>query len=250
MHVETSFWKRVGNMFRSSDDSEPRNGNGNGHGNANPARAEQGAKQSTPSEGNWSVARREPSSRELKDGYRKVGELMTALQHHFARQDERSEHLTRSVQQVAESLHQLSATQKNQGEYIRAIAERVEGVDEHAARLNDTISKLPSAMDAQAGAVQALSRQVELFQQADQRVAESLTGLSHAVESLGTSAAAQVDTLKLLSTQESEKREALTTLVKDQSRRFLIVLVITAILGIGALSGMGVTLAMILNRGG
>jgi chromosome segregation ATPase len=249
MHVETSFWKRVGNMFRSSDD-EPTNGNGHGNGHTatepEPAQADDEARGST---GSWSLTRREPSAREIRDNYRRVGELMNTLQEHFERQDQRSEQVADSVKNVAQSLSQLSEYQKTQNDYIRSIAARVEGVDEHASRLSETISKLPEALSAQAQSVQALGRQVELFQEADQRVANSLVGLSQSVDSLRTSAVAQVETLRQLGEGENEKRQALTTLIKEQSRRFIVVLVITAVLGIAALTGMGATLAMVLNRG-
>jgi chromosome segregation ATPase len=237
-----SFWRRVGRLFRGD-------GNVSDDGGAPLSRStpqSPGELASAPG-GGWSTLRRQPSRRELGERYQRVLELMDAMHTHFEKQDERAGQLTASVQQVAGALNELIGAQQAQGASLRTVADRVVAVSTHAAALSETLSELPGSLHAQAEAVQSLGRRLEIAQEADHRVANSLGDLGHAVDTLRTASTSQVEALRQLHAREQEQREALGSLVRDQSRRFLIIIIVAAILAICALAAMGITLAMVLR---
>lgn len=232
MATQGKFWQRVGQMFRG----------GRGNGGQSPDAGDDGG------DGLAVVGTRAPTRRDLKDRYERVVELMDAMESHFRRQDERAEALTKSVDRVAGILERIAAAHQQQNESIGTIADRVGTVATHAARLSETLGQVPSSMNAQAEAVRVLSRQIEVAQEADHQTAASLSELGRAVNMLEESTRSQVTTLKGLHDEEASQKETLTNLVHQQSRRFLVLLIVVAVIGVGAVVMMGLTLYQLLSR--
>ena len=225
MAVATSFWTRIGSMFRGSDDA------------ASSAGGLVGPDNDSTTHG---LMARQPGRRELTERYQRVVELMSALHTHFERQDERSRELGVAVHRVGSQLEQLVESQQSQSEAVRSIAEQVAASADRQARLSETLGMLPGSLDAQAGAVQSLARQFESSQDADHRVANSLGELGQAVDSLRTATNSQIRTLETLHQREQQQRGVLETTLVQQSTRFLIIIAIAAILAGAAITTMAV----------
>lgn len=256
MSAQVSLWKRFGSMFR---------GGGNGSGNSFTAATR--AIDPTPHDQTLSAAtgtdplaapragtslmrwgRREPTVSQMREGYRRVAELMDSMQQHFQKQDERAEQLTRSVEHVAETMEQLAAAQRAQGEHVSSIATHVDNATQHTERLAETLGQMPASLELQAEAVRSVAQQLAISHESDAQLVHSLKRFGQAVDSLRASGAAQVETLQSLHARDREQKEALMEFVRHQSRRYLIAMIPVAVLGLGALITMGIILARAIDR--
>lgn len=253
MSHHTSIWQRMGNVFRGG---QTQRSHGNGQGRTSPsvvkyasATADATLLKEEPANGDHPslltrLSRREPSTTQMRDGYHRMLEMMDGLQNHFRRQDQRAEQLGRHVDRMVDMLEQLAKSGHSQQEHIRSIADNISQAGRHTAVISESLSQLPDLLRDEAEVAHSMVRQMEVSQEADMQLMHSLQKLSQAVDGLNDSGAAQVQTLQRLSVAEHEQREALTTLIHDQTRRFLIIIIIAAVLGLGSLAALVTTLVL------
>jgi len=190
--------------------------------------------------GSW-WSRRPAQSRELS---MRVVELADSMQDHFRKQDERAAAMVQSLDRVGGVIEDLAETQKRQGEYLQAIADRTEVVGKHTAGLTEAVGRVPESLLSQAEAIRTVARQLEVSQESDTQLMHSLQQFGRAVDTLGSSGTAQVEILQKLNATQHEQQEAFSSLVQDQTRRFTVIIVVSAILGLAAMIALAVTLAM------
>lgn len=257
MSADTSFWQRIGNFFRSEDADEPLNGNGTKPKNGVPknqpddqhpvasADNENAGDMPRSSSSLMRWTRNQPSTGEMRAGYQRVLELMDDMHQHFEKHDHRAEQLANSVDRVAGILERLAQTQHQQGECIRTIADNVESASRHAVDISKSLHQVPESLRTQADTVRTLVQQMEVTQECDNQLMHSLQQLGKAVEALSSASTAQVRSLEDLHHKEEEQRDALTDLVRSQNRNYLIVVIVAAVIAVGALAALVVP--MLLN---
>lgn len=235
MSNQDSFWRRMGKMFRSdSGDAEPDSAN-QAHTLATATRDEADVAggvfnrlpdpQSVPW---WRRSQaRQAHTRELSV---RVTELVGAMQQHFEKQDQRSEQIAGSLDRMGNVLEQLADAQRSNGEYLRAVAEHAEAAAQRTNALNETVGRVPDALLTQAEAIRSVARQVEVSQESNTQLMHSLQQFGRAVDTLGTSGTAQIEVLQKLNSSQREQHDALTTLVREQGRRFVVLMIIAAII--------------------
>jgi hypothetical protein len=266
-----SVWQRLGGFFRTNDAAPRRTADvvvapdmpksrlspGLGHGtqavapsaaiegsrddrSARPARL---ATVTEPARASW-WQRRQVRQLQVREASRRVVQLADALERYFQRQDERSAELTNSLVHVGGVLDRLADTQSAQGERLRDIAQHTETAVKQAGMLADTLGRLPDSLVTQAEALRAVARQIEVGQESDTQLMHSLQQFGRAVDTLGTAGTSQVEVLQRLNAAQREQQQALMTLVHEQSRRFMLMLIVGTVLAIAALAALGVTLAL------
>lgn len=181
------------------------------------------------------------------DGLQRLGGLLDSMQVHFDSQDRRAEQLTESVDRVADMLEQMNASQRVQAEYLKELATRSEAG--MSVGLSDALSRMPSSLDKQSEAVRALSHQIEISQESDHRVAHSLHQLGSAVGRMSNTSDSHVQLLQSLQAREEIQRDDLKSLLKEQNRRFVIIISVTAAVVLSALGAMAVALFLVTNSG-
>ncbi|MFQ5806279.1 MAG: hypothetical protein ACE5I3_07510 [Phycisphaerae bacterium] len=247
-----SFWKRVGSAFRARADRN----DGNGYGAAlavepaDPARENGGDTES----GTSSVSsllpwvRRGKSLRQLDERYQRVLELMDAIRVHFEKQDRRAAELTAGVDRVGRTLEQLAGMQRAQSECVASVAARVNDAAKYSAGLSTVLLEMPASLQAQAEAVRAVARQMEAARAADGQLVSSLRQFSQAADSLRDAGTVQVETLQRLHDAGEHQKESLQTFVRQQTRLLLIITIIVAVLGLGAVAASVVVVRMVFNQ--
>ena len=256
MSTGVSFWKRVGDVFRAGGVGG-RDSNGNGR--VPGAEAAGASRDGDPDESGSPPSetpprttllpwlRRQPGTPHLPEAQQRLVTLMDSMQEHFEKQDERAEQLNGSVDRVANGLEQLAEAQRGTGERIHSISQQVDVAGKYTATLSDALCQMPATMQAEAEAIRSVAQQLEVAHEADTQLMHSLQQFGHAVDSLRQSGTAQVETLERLHAAERGQRETLTDLIRAQGRRFLVVMIVTAALGLGALVVLAVTLALVLG---
>jgi hypothetical protein len=183
-----------------------------------------------------------------RDAQARVLELMDAMQRHFDRQDGRSQQLTESVDRVATILESLAETQRNQGDTIRTLAMQAEVAGRHHAAVAETMQQMPASLLAQAEALRTVARRIEMGQESEGQLVHSLQRFGGAVDSLRAAGLAQVETLQNLHAAERAQKDALTALIRDQGRRFLVLMIVASVMAFGALGALTYTLAFVMRR--
>jgi chromosome segregation ATPase len=257
MSTGVSFWKRVGDVFRAGgaggDNSNGNNGRirsidaADASSNGDPGESGPPPSEAAPRMTLLPWLRRQPGTPHLPETHQRLITLMDSMQEHFRKQDRQAEQLNSSVDRVANMLEQLAKAQRSAGERIHLIAQQVDVAGKHTASLSDALCQMPATMQAEAEAVRSVARQLEIAHEADTQLMHSLQQFGHAVDSLRQSGTAQVETLERLHAAERGQRETLTDLIRAQGRRFLLVMIVTAALGLGALVVLAVTLARVLG---
>ncbi len=246
MSAGISFWKRVGSVFQAN--SNRGNGNGstltvepvkpvrtNGHD------SDGGASSLLP----WT--RRGKTIQQLDERYQRVLELMDAMREHFEVQDHRAADVTAGIDRVGNTLEQLADVQRIQSEGITSIAARVDAATRQSAGLVTLLSEMPASFQAQAEAVHAVARQMEATRAADTELTGSLQQFSQAADSLRDAGTAQVESLQQLHSTSQNQKESLQTFVRKQTRLLLVITIIVAVLGLGAVAALAAVVHMLFN---
>jgi hypothetical protein len=239
------FWQRVNNLFRPAasagdDGLTPRDESGAAGGTLM-ARPPEAAVQ-RPVFAWWRRGRNSPQVREVS---LRVVELAHSLQEHFEQQERRAAEVSNSLNRVGGTLEQLAESQRAHGDFLRSIAEHTEAAGKNAATLTTTLSRVPESLLAQAEAIRTVARSLEVSQEADTQLMHSLQQFGRAVDTLGSSGAAQVDILQRLTAAQQAQHDAFAALAREQSKRFLVVVVVTGVL---ALAALGTLIAMLVMR--
>jgi len=252
MATQSSCWQRVGNLIRPDDpnatDVPPMPPLATSTATVEPAAPRALTVVDAAATPWW--RRRQVRQAQSQEMALRVYELAGAMQQHFRQQDQRAVELAGSLDRVGGILEQLASSQKAQGDYLRTIAERTDVASKHAAALTETLSRMPDSLMTQAEAIRTVARQLEVSQESDTQLMHSLQQFGRAVDTLGESGTAQVQVLHKLNTAQREQHEALTTLVREQSRRFVVVLAIASVVAVAGLAALGVTLLLVLRRFG
>ncbi len=188
--------------------------------------------------------RRQVRQMQMREASRRVVQLADELERYFRRQDERAAELTGSLGHVGGVLEQLAETQRSHGECLRGIAQHTEAGVKHSAMLTETLGRLPDSLVTQAEAIRAVARQLQLGLESDTQLTQSLQQFGRAVDTLGSAGTSQVEMLQRLNAAQREQHDALLTLVREQSRRFMLILVVGAILAVAALAALALPLAL------
>ena len=221
---KTSFWSRVGGLFRapgrlSVPEQDGRENEGPPAGvitSPDVPPVEDGL----PAASRRGLARREPGGRErLEEGFAKVVELVTSLQEHFKLQDERGERMARSLDRVAESLAAVPGASQNQLESLARIHEQLQAEIATAKRLEELLSELPHIADAQRESMVSIGRQLDVMRDRGDNSTAALSELHQTVSRLGEAAGASTAVLKSFHVESAAREERTAELLERQTRR-------------------------------
>lgn len=174
--------------------------------------------------------RPDPALTKLEEGYNKVIDLIDAIKRHQQGQAERAAEVTDSLTRISGTLDRLDEAGRRQADHLAAIAEEIRSAGQRAARWEDALCEFPRMAEAQRDALTAVSRQIEEVARRDTELTGSLTAFREAVVTLGDSTTASTVALKDLQRASLEQQERTATLIREQSKRFTILLVVTLVL--------------------
>ncbi len=253
MAQQDTFWKRVGGMFRSAQRGPniTHDDRGGGVIKSRSREDESGgealALRADATSAPWWRRRsaRQAQNREMS---RQVVEMVGALQQHFEQQNQRSVELRDTLSHVGSVLEQLAETQKSQGDCLQAIARNSEGASKQASQISENLGRVPDALVTQAEAIRTVAKQLEVGQESDTQLMHSMQHFGRAVDALSSSGSAQVEVLQQLNQVQREQHDSLTVLVKEQSKRFVIIVIVAGVLTIAGLAALIVALVVQLGR--
>lgn len=179
---------------------------------------------------------------------RRIVELANVMHEHLKRQEERHGEVGAALQHLGRQLETVTSQQRAAGETLRSVADSAALSGKHAAVISDAVSRIPDSLMSQADAVRKLGQRLELAQEADTQMVHALQQFQRAVEKLNANDGARVELLQQLHSAHEKHHDALRVLIREQSRRFLVIILIVGAVVIAALAALGTTLALSLNR--
>ena len=190
--------------------------------------------------------RTDPALAKLEEGYAKVIELVDAIKRHQQEQEVRAVEVSSSLAQVAGTLDRIDEAGRKQADSLAIIAEEVRGGNLRAGQWEEALGEFPKMASAQREARVAVVTQLEEAGRRDGTLTESLESFREAVGTLGDATTASSVAIKDLQLSALEQQQRTAGLIREQSRRFTMLFVITLIL---AAVGIAAGLLSLLNRG-
>lgn len=248
MPAQVSFWQRMSNLFRGGASARTADGGLISGPDELPELPPHDSVDSDDLPPRASLLPWKRESAQLRDGFDRVVRTMDAMQEHFARQDDRGRQLTQSFERVADQLERIAHTQHSQDQSVKAIVDRVEGAGREAAKVSEALARMQTALGTQAEVLRSAVRHLEISQECDSQMMLSFQRFAQAIDNLCTATNAQVQNLHRLHDAQSQQNEALGTMIREQSRRFMIVLIAVTIVSLAALGGVGAMLVSTFSR--
>ena len=183
----------------------------------------------------------------LQEGYEQVTELIELIRNHLVTQAERSERTCNALEQLARSTSDVPAISRQQGQTLETIADQLETTSTRTQQLAETMSEMPKITRAQTDTLAGINRQLEMAGEQNVVASQTMDKLGTAINALGTSNQAQAEVWKQMDAKATEQNDLLTQLIARQSRRFIMLFVVTAVLAAAAIT-VG-TLALLLRPG-
>ncbi|MBK9118769.1 MAG: hypothetical protein IPM18_04090 [Phycisphaerales bacterium] len=242
MADQGSVWQRLGSMIRGAPRDEPTRAEVERLETAAPAPLER-ADRRIP----WWKRRalRHAQAREVS---RRIVELANVMHEHLKRQEERHGEVGVALQRLGTLLETVTTQQKNTADTLRSVADSAALTGKHSAVISDAVSRIPDSMLSQADAVRKLSQRIELAQESDTQLHHALQQFQRSVEKLSASDGSRAEALQQLHSAHERHHDALRALIREQSRRFLVIILIVGIVVVAALAALGTTLALSLQR--
>lgn len=192
----------------------------------------------------WS--KRDQTLMKLQEGYERVTQVVEEVQKHLAQQGERTERICVSLEQLSRAMSEMPESSRQQTATLQSIAGQLETTGARTQQMAEAVSEMPKAARIQSETLAGIKRQMELTGEQNLVTGQSLEKLGAAISALGEFNSAQADALREMNAQASRQTEVLANLVARQSRRFVMLFVVTVVLAVMATGG-AIATALILR---
>lgn len=199
---------------------------------------------SRPSKALARWAKRDQTLAKLQEGYEQVTELVEQIRNHLHTQDERSERICNSLEQLARSMSDMPELSRQQSEQLAEIAARVQASHTDTKKLSESLGELPKVSRAQSNTLNNISRQLEMTNEQNVVASQTMDKLGTAISMLGESNQSQAEVLRRMDAKSAEHNETMNHLVASQGKRFMALFIVTMVLVAAAITLGGIALAM------
>jgi chromosome segregation ATPase len=228
------FWSRIGHWFRSTNNeptavSRERSASAVAVAEPNSPESSETALGATLSETESTIVPASSSSRpprwnqmleRLEDGYTKVIDLVENIQTHMARQDQRTELMSHSLDKLAEHMSHLPAASESQAKALEALAVEIREDASRSRRVEDQLAQLPSLADAQRETMAAISRQMDAAAAGEAKMDETMTRVRHSLTELSDAAQASTATMHRIHEAQAAREDRTEELLRAQTWKF------------------------------
>jgi hypothetical protein len=190
----------------------------------------------------WS--KRDQTLAKLQEGYERVTQVVEAVQKHLSEQGERTERIASALENLARTTSDLPNTTRQQVETLQAMAGHLETTNARTQQLNETMSELPKVARLQTETLSGIKRQLDMTNEQNLLTSQTMDKLGGAINSLGEFNSAQTQVLRDMGSSTVHQNELLTKLIAKQSRRFLMLFVVTVILASAAVTAAIVAISI------
>jgi hypothetical protein len=185
----------------------------------------------------WS--KRDQTLAKLQEGYEQVTRVIQEIQTHLVTQADRSERICNSLEQLARSANDLPVIAREQAQALESIAANIEATGSRTQQMAEAMSEVPRLAKAQGEALMGINRQLEMAGEQRMMTSQTLDRITTAIGTLGTASQNHSERLRMISARADQEVETLTQMISTQNRRFILLFVVTVILALAAVGGIG-----------
>lgn len=180
--------------------------------------------------------RRDQAIVQLQEGYEKVTRVIEEIQKHMAQQGDRSERICTALEHLARAMSDTPAIARQQAQTLDVIAAQLEASNARTQLLADAIHEIPKATRGQSETLSGINKQLEVSNEQAVMAAQTMDRLGTNIRTLGDSTLAQGEILREMNAKAAEQNQQLTLLIANQSRRFLMLFVVTVVMAVAAIA--------------
>ncbi len=180
--------------------------------------------------------KRDQTLARLQEGYEQVTEVIEQIRNHLVTHAERSERICTSLEQLARSMSDVPGISRQQAQTLEAIVSQLEATSTRTQQLTEVMSEVPKVARAQAETLTGMNRQLEMAGEQSVLASQTMGKVGTAINMLGESHQAQSQALKQMDDKASRQNELLGQLIARQSRRFMMLFIVTMILAAAAIT--------------
>jgi CHASE3 domain sensor protein len=189
-------------------------------------------------------ARRDQTLAKLQEGYEQVGQVIGEIQKQLVDQGDRTERISTSLEQLARAMGDLPDVSRRQVLTLESIAAQLENTSGRTQKLTEIVSELPKVTRAQTDTLAGINRQLEMASEHNVLATQTTEKLGNALDSLGQASASHADAVNQMNTRVNEQNNLLTQLIARQSKRFMMLFIVTIVLAAAAITVAILSLAL------
>jgi chromosome segregation ATPase len=200
-------------------------------------------------------ARRDAAIVGLQQGVASLSALMDAIRENLERQSHRQDQMLAHLAHLPEILQSLPDSQRLHGETLKTIGQQLEQQVVQQQQLTEILSRVSDAGSDQKHLLEALHERANTLSEHNEAISENLRQVGSAMETVGRNAESNTQLLHQFREQQAsqqeaaaEQQQAMADLVRQQGKRFTLLMVVTIVLAVAALAGAGVVSYLLLNR--
>ncbi len=188
--------------------------------------------------------KRDQTLAKLQEGYERVTQVVEAVQKHLCEQGERTERICTALEHLARSLDHIPDSSRRQVETLQAIAGHLETTNNRTQKMAESIEEFPRVARLQSETLSGIKHQLDLTGEQNLLTSQTMDRLGTAITSLGDFNTAQTQVLRDMNSSAAQHSELLTKLIARQSRRFLMLFIVTVVLAGAAVAAAVVAIAV------
>ncbi len=160
--------------------------------------------------------------RRLEEEHDRVVNLVEVIQTHLAAQACQTEKIADSLERLVENLAHLPAASEKQLALLASLGESATADAASAKRIEEGLAQLPPIADAQREALVSVGRNLDLSRETTERLGSTMEQIHSAIGSLGEATEASTKASERWGQDAAQRRQRVTTLLEEQSRRLTI----------------------------
>ena len=190
----------------------------------------------------WS--KRDQTLTQLQEGYEQVTRLVGDIQKHLGDQTAKTDRICSALEQLARSTSDLPEISRQQVRMLESIVGQLETASAGTQRLTAAVEEVPRIARAQTDTLTGINQQLGMVSEQNVVTAQAMEKLSTAISSVGEINGAQAQILRQMYAKTDEQNEHVNRLIDRQSRRFVMLFVVTLVLTAAAIGSLVFALVM------
>jgi chromosome segregation ATPase len=181
-------------------------------------------------------AKKDQAIKQLQEGYDRVTGLIEEVHNHLVTQGERGDRICTSLEQIAKSVSDTPTLTRQQSQRLDTIGTQIETTNLRTQQLAESVQEVPKIIRLQSDSLSGIARQLEMAQEQGVLANQTMDKLCGAIQTLNDSSNAQAKALWSMNATAGEQNDLLTQLVRRQSRLFIALVVICALMAAGSIA--------------
>ena len=185
------------------------------------------------------VNKRDLAMARLQDGFGNLADLLSTVRDNLERQGERQDELLRYLAHLPTALESIPEANRIHGETLKAIHQQIGQQGAHQEKLGEILEKLGESSSESKEVLDELGVRMDHLRQTDQAITDNLSNVGENMAVASKHAATSAQVLEQMRDSMNARDESMQRILQKNTHRFLVMMIISIILGLAALAAVG-----------